>query len=59
MGHETIICIFCGRIARIEKQGDLKKIVACPKCKRETKLDEYQEIFDQWLGDIRNKDSGN
>ena len=56
MDHETIICIFCGRIAKIEKRGDLE-IVACPKCKRETELGEYQEIFDQWLGDIRDRDS--
>ncbi len=55
MEPENIICIFCGRIAKIEKQGD-QKIVACPKCKRETELDEYQNIFDQWLGDIRSKD---
>jgi len=55
MEPENIICIFCGRIAKIEKQGD-QKIVACPKCKRETELDEYQDIFDQWLGDIRSKD---
>ena len=55
MGREKIICIFCGRIAKIKEQGDLK-IVVCPKYKCETELDEYQEIFDQWLGDIRNKD---
>lgn len=56
MNPEKIICIFCGRIAEIKEQGDLK-VVACPKCKRETELNEYQEIFDQWLGDIRNKQS--
>ena len=55
MEREKIICIFCGRIANIKEQGDLR-IVVCPKCKRETELAEYQDIFDQWLGDIRNKD---
>ncbi len=55
MERENIICIFCGRIAKIKTQGDLK-IVVCPKCKRETEMDTYQDIFDQWLGDVRNKD---
>ena len=56
MDREKIICIFCGRIAQIKEQDDLK-IVVCPKCKRETELAAYQDIFDQWLGDIRNKDN--
>jgi phage FluMu protein Com len=55
MERENIICIFCGRIAKIKEQGDLK-IVICPKCKRETEMDTYQDIFDQWLGDVRTKD---
>jgi phage FluMu protein Com len=55
MERERIICIFCGRIAKIKEQDHLK-IVVCPKCKRETELVAYQDIFDQWLGDIRNKD---
>jgi hypothetical protein len=55
MEREKIICIFCGKIAKIKVQNGLK-IVVCPKCKRETELDTYQDIFDQWLGDIRNKD---
>ena len=55
MKREKIICIFCGKIAQIKEQDDLK-IVVCPKCKRETELDTYQDIFYQWLGDIRNKD---
>jgi len=54
MERENIICIFCGRIAKIKKQGDLN-IVVCPKYKRETEMDTYQDIFDQWLGDVRNK----
>ena len=55
MDREKIICIFCGAIAKIKERDNLK-IVSCPRCKRETELDEYQDIFDQWLGDIRNKD---
>jgi hypothetical protein len=55
MDRENIICIFCGAIANIKEQDDLI-IVSCPQCKRETELDEYQDIFDTWLGDIRNKD---
>ncbi len=55
MDRENIICIFCGAIAKIKEQGD-QIIVSCPQCKRETELDEYQAIFDKWLGDIRNKD---
>lgn len=55
MEPEKIVCIFCGGKANVKKQDDLK-IVACPQCKRETELDEYQDIFDKWLGDIRNKD---
>jgi len=55
MEREKIICIFCGRIAKIKKKDDLR-IVVCPNCKRETELDTYQDIFDRWLGDIRNED---
>ena len=55
MDRDKIVCIFCGAIAKIKEQDDLI-IVSCPQCKRETELDEYQVIFDQWLGDIRNKD---
>ena len=55
MDRETIKCFFCGGKANIKEQGDLK-IVVCPNCKRETELDAYQDIFDIWLGDIRNKD---
>ena len=55
MEREKIVCIFCGGIAKIKEKGGLK-VVICPKCKRETELDEYQDTFYQWLGDIRNKD---
>jgi phage FluMu protein Com len=55
MEREKIICIFCGAIAKVKEQDDLI-IVSCPRCKRETEVDEYQEIFNQWLGDVRNKD---
>jgi len=55
MEREKIICIFCGRIAKIKEQDDMK-IVVCPMCNRETELNTYQDIFDRWLGDIRDKD---
>ncbi len=55
MDHDTIKCFFCGAIAEVMEQGDLK-VVSCPKCKRDTELDEYQDMFDVWLGDIRTKD---
>ncbi|MFC1876375.1 hypothetical protein ACFL2E_03775 [Thermodesulfobacteriota bacterium] len=55
MEHDTIKCFFCGGKANIKKQDDLK-IVVCPKCKRETEMDTYQDLLDVWMGDIRNKD---
>ena len=55
MEHETIKCFFCSGKANIKKQDD-QKIVVCPKCKRETELETYQDLFDVWIGDIRTKD---
>jgi len=47
-----IVCIFCGGKANIKKQNDLM-IVSCPRCKRETELDTYQDMFDKWFDDIK------
>ena len=52
---KRIVCIFCGGRANITRVNDLK-VVSCPKCKRETELDTYQEMFDRWVGDIRKED---
>jgi hypothetical protein len=52
MDTETVKCFFCGGKADIKVQGDLK-VVTCQQCKRETELDEYQDMFEVWLGDIR------
>lgn len=49
---KRIVCIFCGGLADIKRQNDLM-VVSCPKCKRETEFDTYQDIFDKWMGDIR------
>ena len=49
---ESIICIFCGGTATIKTLED-REVVSCPKCKRETEMDAYQDMFDLWLGDIR------
>ncbi len=52
MERNQIICIFCGGKADISKRSN-QKIVLCPSCKRETELDRYQKLFDQWIDDIR------
>jgi hypothetical protein len=54
MDQITIKCIFCGGIANIREEDDLK-IISCPKCKRETASDAYNDLFDIWMGDIRDK----
>ena len=50
--HDSIICIFCGKKAEIVNKQN-HTTVKCSHCKRETKLTNYQEMFDQWIGDIR------
>ena len=45
---EQIICIFCGKKADIIRQ-DNASMVVFGFCKRETELDEYKEMVDQWL----------
>jgi len=49
---DQIICIFCGNKADVAKRGQ-STMVICGHCGRETEVDEYQEIFNKWLGDIR------
>ena len=49
---DEIVCIFCGSKADIVKQSTLI-VVSCSHCKRETKFKTYQEMFDLWMGDIR------
>jgi hypothetical protein len=55
MAADKIICIFCGGMAKVKEQDNLK-IVSCPQCKRETELGNYQGMFDKWLDDIRRKE---
>ena len=55
MEGNTIICIFCGKQADIVNEDDLT-MVSCSHCKRKTERDDYQEMFDQWMGDIRKED---
>lgn len=49
---ESIICIFCGGTATIKTHKD-REVVSCPQCMRETELDKYKDMYDLWLGDIR------
>jgi len=51
---ESIICIFCGGISNIKEQNN-QEVVSCPRCKRDTEMVLYQEMFDVWLGDIRDE----
>ena len=52
MKRKKIACIYCGNVADILKKGELR-LVSCDNCKRETELDAYQRIFDQWVDDKR------
>jgi len=52
MDRNQIICIFCCFKADIVRQ-DMLKVVRCKHCKRETELDTYQDMFEQWIDDIR------
>jgi hypothetical protein len=53
MYRDRIVCIFCGNAADIVKEGKLI-VIACSHCKRETELDAYKDMFQQWIDDIRN-----
>ena len=55
MDQITIKCMFCGGIADIKEKDGLK-IISCPKCKRETASDTYQDQYDLWMGDIRDEE---
>jgi transcription elongation factor Elf1 len=50
--RKRIVCISCGGSADIKKQNNMK-VVVCPQCERETELDTYQEMFDEWIDNIR------
>jgi ribosomal protein L37AE/L43A len=50
--HDSIICIFCGKKADIVQKAN-QTTVECRHCSRETKLTNYQEMLDRWIGDIR------
>ena len=53
---EQIICIFCGKKADTAKRNG-KLVVFCPHCIRVTDGNTYQEMFDQWLCDVRERES--
>ena len=52
---KKIVSIFCGNFASVTEQDELK-VVVCSNCKRETELDTYQEMFDQWVDKIRDEE---
>ena len=52
MDRDGIVCIFCGGRAAIKEKDNLK-IISCPKCKRETDLDTYNEMCVPWEGLVR------
>jgi hypothetical protein len=55
MNRKKIVCIFCGNIADIVRQGKVRRVI-CSACNKETDLDHYQKIFDQWVDEIRKDD---
>jgi hypothetical protein len=49
---EQILCIFCGKKARIVKRkNDL--FAVCKRCNSETELEEYKKKLDEWLKEIQ------
>ncbi len=48
MNPNLIICVFCGNQADFIKQGD-SILVKCGHCDKETELDAYREMFNQWI----------
>jgi len=55
MKRKKIVCIHCGNVADIIRKGELRT-VSCSNCNKETELDTYQKIFDQWIDDIRKEE---
>ena len=52
MKRKVIACIFCGKMADIVQEGELR-MVSCSHCEKETELGTYQEIFDRWVDEKR------
>lgn len=52
---EQIVCIFCGNKADFAKRNG-KLVVFCRHCNRVTEGNAYQEMYDQWLDEIKKKD---
>jgi len=53
---DQIVCIFCGKRADTAKRNG-KLVVFCQHCNRVTDGNTYQEMFDQWLGDVRERET--
>ena len=49
---DQIICVFCGKKAEIAKRNG-KIVVFCRYCNKVTDGHTYQDMIDQWLGDVR------
>ena len=56
MVSEEIVCIFCGKRADIIDRKE-EPVVLCRNCGRETDGYNYQIMFDQWLGDVRKRET--
>jgi transcription elongation factor Elf1 len=52
MNPNLIICVFCGKQADIVKYDDAT-LVKCGHCEKETELNTYKEMFNQWIDSKR------